>query len=219
MLARSITLALLSVPCLVAGAGAAPITIEFSGRTLFVSAGSGFDSSVGNGTAFQGRIVVDLDAPVPDRPDDPQFPLVGLHYVQVDDFLFTVGNYTIRGGGLSTLNVHDEDPTFSGDLVRLGLTGLASSPGFIPGSSLSMLFDFGDETHDFVTSTDFLFPTDLSDWTGGGLTFTEFASGVGFVPKFLATTETWQVTPEPASAALVTVGLLSLASLRRPGAH
>lgn len=102
--------ALVPVLLLTAPAAATPTEIAYSGVVSFANPAGGLDGSVQLLTPLSGSLVVDLDAPVPDRPDDPNFPLQGLHWVQIDAFQLLVGSYALEHpGGLASLVVYDED--------------------------------------------------------------------------------------------------------------
>ncbi len=189
-------------------------TIEFTGRVSFISDNSGLDGSVLQNTRFQGSLSVDLDGVLLDPPGD-QNPPPGFHAVQIDAFQLTIGNYSLTGGGQSSLIVFDESQVFGEDVVRFGVANLQSTPVIHPNGTLFMTLDFSDGTRDFVSSTDFLFPIELSNWSAAGLTFTEFVPGTGFVPKFLARFSTWSVVPEPGLALMGCAGATLLATRRR----
>lgn len=193
---------------------ATPTTLAYSGFVSFVNTNVGLDTSIQLLTPLSGTLVVDFDASLPDRPDDPNFPNEGLHYVQVDRFDLSVGDYVLDFSGMGSVVVFDEDVSFSADLVRIFLGNLGSAPQLGFGGELGILIDFGDETREFVTSTDFLFPLDRADWTSAGFALRETIPGTGLQTKFFGSIESWQVVPEPSTGWLLCTGLLGLGAPR-----
>ncbi|MEM7409982.1 MAG: hypothetical protein AAF430_07100 [Myxococcota bacterium] len=192
-----------------APATATPTRIEFSGRLGFVNPAGNVDPSVQSGQAFTGSFEADLDGVTPEPPNSPiPIPNQASYRVPISGFTLSTGNLTLAFAGTGTTTILDDEISTASDEVLVAIEGLLSTPALGTGGDLFLLIGFADDTQTIHASTDFLFPTSDAPWSSIGFTLFEYVPpGRTLQSKFFGSITSWQVVPEPGSAALLAFGL------------